>query len=237
LKFSKCILTNNQANEAALRGTRLTLLTVLETLLRLLHPVIPYITEEIWQRIKPLLGMSGDTIMHQPFPQSSERDLPAEEATRWLMEVIQGVRRIRSELDLPPGKPLEVWMQSGDDSDRSNLELFQEIFAQMARVKSMEWVDDATDTAQCAVALVGDLKVLVPLKGLVDVEAESARLRKQLEAEKALLNKSQAKLDNRQFVDNAPPAVVEQERERQASHLAKVDKLSSQLKQIESLRN
>jgi len=235
LEFTKSTLQSD--DETAKAVTRYTLLNVLETLLRTMHPVTPFITEEIWQRIKPLLGMSGDTIMHQPFPQSSERDLPAEEATRWLMEVIQGVRRIRSELDLPPGKPLEVWMQSGDDSDRSNLELFQEIFAQMARVKSMEWVDDATDTAQCAVALVGDLKVLVPLKGLVDVEAESARLRKQLEAEKALLNKSQAKLDNRQFVDNAPPAVVEQERERQASHLAKVDKLSSQLKQIESLRN
>jgi valyl-tRNA synthetase len=211
------------------------LLVVLETSLRALHPIMPFITEEIWQRIRTRLGVTGDSIMLQAFPEAGPVDAEIEQEVSWLMEVIQGVRRIRSELNVSPAKPLEAWFQSGSNQDLRRLERFGETFAQLAKIRSFCWVEESADTAQCAVALVGDLKILVPLKGVVDVEAEITRLRKQLDAERALLEKASAKLDNHQFVSNAPAAVVAQEQERKKTQQANVDKLLEQIHQLESL--
>ncbi|HMB60671.1 MAG TPA: valine--tRNA ligase, partial [Xanthomonadales bacterium] len=164
-------------------------------------------------------------------------DLETEQEVSWLKEVIQGVRRIRSELNVSPGKPVDAWFQSGVQGDRDRLDRFGTVFSQLARVQSCTWIDDAVDTAQCAVALVGEMKVLVPLKGLVDVEAELSRLRKQLDTEKSMLAKAVSKLENRRFVENAPDEVVEQEKERKANHQANVDGLLEQYEQLESLRD
>jgi valyl-tRNA synthetase len=234
LEFAKIALQGGTAEESA--ATRHTLLTVLETALRVLHPVMPFITEEIWQRVKPLLGIDGDTIMLQPFPLPGAPDPGAEADIEWLQQVIQGVRRIRAELNLPPSQRLEVWLQRGGEADRERQQRFAAMLDQMARIESLRWVDDDAETAQCAVALVGELKVLIPLQGLVDVDEELARLGKQLERERANLGKSEAKLGNRRFVDNAPEAVVEQERERLARSRANVEQLQAQLRQLESLR-
>jgi valyl-tRNA synthetase len=114
---------------------------------------------------------------------------------------------------------------------------YRGLFTQLARLESVSWIDADAESSQCAVALAGDLKILVPLKGLVDIEAELARLNRQLEAEKANLAKAEAKLENRRFVDNAPAAVVAQEQERRATHLANVTKLREQYEQLESLRD
>ena len=107
----------------------------------------------------------------------------------------------------------------------------------MARIQSSTWVDASADTAQCAVSLVGDLKILIPLKGLVDIEEELARLSKQLDRENADLRKSEGKLANSRFVENAPPAVVEQARERRVTHRAAVENLHEQIRQLEALRD
>ena len=175
--------------------------------------------------------------MLQPFPQAGTENPAAENDIEWLMEIIQGVRRVRSELNLPPGKLLDIWLQSGTWDDRSRHTRFDETLSHLARIQSSLWVDENADTSQCAVALVGDLKILIPLKGLVDVEEELARLHKQLAREDADLKKSNGKLCNKRFVDNAPAAVVEQERQRLASHRANVENLQLQIQQLESMRS
>jgi len=240
LEFTKPTLQGT--DEQAKAATRHTLLSVLETTLRTLHPIMPFISEEIWQRIRDLLGISGDSIMLQEFPRarpafSATAEAGIEQEIDWLRDVIQGIRRIRAELNVAPGKPLQALFQSGGERDRDLLDRYGDIFSQLARIDSIEWIDEARDTAQCAVALVGDLKILVPLKGLVDVEAELARLRKQLDSEQSMLAKAESKLADRRFVENAPGPVVEQEKERQAAHAANVVNLREQCRQLESLRD
>jgi valyl-tRNA synthetase len=235
LEFSKALLQDGESDAAAV--TRHTLLDVLETSLRALHPMMPFITEEIWQRVKVLLEIEGDSISLQAFPVAEEPDDTVEREVEWLKQVIQGLRRIRSELNLPPGQPLDVLFQGGSDSDRGDQRRFAAVLEQLGRISSLEWADEDAETAQCAVALVGELKVLVPLKGLVDVEEELARLGKQLRRETADLRKSEGKLGNARFVENAPEAVVEQERERLAAHRATVEKLEAQVRQLEALRD
>jgi valyl-tRNA synthetase len=174
--------------------------------------------------------------MMQPFPEPEDLDPAAECDIDWLKEVIQGVRRVRSELNLPPGKLLDIWLQAGSEEDRSRFTRFDEVLSHLGRVQSSMWVGEDADSAECAVALVGDLKILIPLKGLVDVEEELARLNKQLAREDADLKKSEAKLSNKRFVENAPAAVVEQERQRLGTHRANVENLQSQIRQMESMR-
>jgi valyl-tRNA synthetase len=234
LELAKATLQSGDA--AGRAATRHTLLHVLETSLRALHPMMPFITEEVWQRVRPLLGIEGATIMLRPFPEAGGTDGEAEQDVDWIKGVVQGVRRVRSELNLPPGRMLDVLFQAGSEADRERQRRFEGVVSQLARIQSAQWVDEAADTAQCAVALVGDLKVLLPLKGLVDVEEELARLNKQLEREQGDLRKSEGKLGNSRFVDNAPEDVVEQERERLAAHRANVDNLHAQIRQLEALR-
>jgi valyl-tRNA synthetase len=235
LEFSKALLQDGDAEAQAV--TRHTLLDVLETSLRALHPVMPFITEEIWQRVKPLLDVEGETIMLRPFPHGGEPDEEAERDIEWLKQVIQGVRRVRSELNLPPAQMLDVLFQGGSGEDRERQRTHASVLAQLARIQSAEWVEAEAETAQCAVALVGELKILIPLKGLVDVDEELARLGKQLKRETADLKKSESKLGNSRFVENAPEAVVEQERQRLAAHRANVEKFEAQIRQLESLRD
>jgi len=234
LELSKATLQSE--DEAVSAATRHTLLHVLETTLRTLHPIMPFITEEIWQRVHPLLGLEGETIMLAPFPAAGEPDPEAENEIAWLQGVIQGIRRIRSELNLPPSRQLDVLFQGGDAADRERAQNFESALVTLARTHSLEWVGGDFDSAQCAVSLVGQLRVLIPLKGLVDVEEELARLNRQLKKESAELKKSEGKLGNRRFVDNAPEAVVAQERERLEAHRAKVENLRAQVRQMEALR-
>ena len=235
LEFAKATLQSADAQEQA--TTRNTLLTVLETCLRTLHPIMPFITEEIWQRVSTPLEIKGDSIMLQHFPVAQATDGVAEQDVEWVKSVIQGIRRVRSELNLSPGKVLDILLQGGHVADRERQVRFADVLSQLGRIQSAEWVDDDADTAQCAVALVGDLKILIPLKGLVDVDEELARLNKQLDKETTDLRKSEGKLANSRFVDNAPAAVVEQERQRLVSHRANVENLHTQIRQLEALRD
>jgi len=235
LEFAKSILQSGSPSDQS--NTRYTLLHVLETTLRTLHPIMPFITEEIWQRVKTPLGINGESIMMQSFPTAGGSNPEAEDDFNWLKEVIQGIRRIRSELNLPPGKLLDMQLQAGTDVDRSRYTRFEEELSHLGRTRSAKWLADDDDTSQCAVALVGELKVLIPLAGLVDVEEELARLNKQLAREESDLKKSGSKLANSRFVDNAPKAVVEQENQRLSSHQANVENLQIQIRQLESMRS
>ncbi|MDH3902788.1 MAG: class I tRNA ligase family protein, partial [Xanthomonadales bacterium] len=233
LELSKPVFQKGSADEQ--NAARYTLLHVLECSLRTLHPMMPFITEEIWQRLKAPLGIDGETIMLQPFPVAGDIDQQAEDDIEWLQKVLQGVRNIRAELNVSPGKVLDVTFQAGTATDRERQKRFATLLSGVGKINMNQWLEADADTSEYSVALVADLKVLVSLKGLVDLEDELARLGKLLERELTDLKKSEAKLGNSRFVDNAPPAVVEKEHQRLAAHNQKVDGFRAQIKKLEKL--
>jgi valyl-tRNA synthetase len=235
LELSKPVL--QKGNSAEQNATRYTLLYVLERSLRTLHPIMPFITEEIWQRLKGPLNIDGDSIMLQAFPEAGESDQQAEDDINWLQSILQGVRNIRAELNVAPGKSLEVAFQAGTASDRARQQQFETLLQGVGRISSMQWIEAEADSSEYSVALVGELKILVSLKGLVDLQDELARLGKLLAREMADLKRSEGKLGNSRFVDNAPAAVVEQEHQRLATHKTKVAGFEEQIEKLEKLHD
>jgi len=233
LELSKPVIQSGSVDEQ--NATRYTLLHVLESSLRVLHPIMPFITEEIWQRLKGPLKIEGESIMLQPFPQAGDIDQEAEEDVGWLQKVLQGVRNIRAELNVSPGKILDVAFQAGTTADRERQKRFEHLLSGVGRIGAIQWLEEDADTSEYSVALVADLKVLVSLKGLVNLKDELARLNKSLERELADLKKSEGKLGNSRFVDNAPAAVVEQERQRLEAHQSKVAGFKEQIKKLQKL--
>jgi len=223
------------ANPALANATRHTLATVLETTLRLLHPFIPFVTEEIWQRVRGPAGVDGEHLMLCPWPQADETDVPAEADTEWLKSVISAIRSSRTELNLTPGKPMPLLIQQAGDEDRERLERFSDLIKRLARLEKIEIVPDERDTSDSAVSLAGHMRLLIPLAGLVDIGEELARLNKQLEREEKGLAGTEKKLANERFVANAPEAVVAKERERLVEHRSKVEELRAQIEKLEAL--
>jgi len=237
LELSKPALFDDAeaANPAAANATRYTLATVLETTLRLLHPFIPFVTEEIWQRVKKPAGVDGSYLIQASWPKANTPDEKAEADTDWLKSVINAVRSARTELNLAPGKPMPLLIQQCSDGDQDRLARLGELIKRLARLERIDVVDESRDSSDCAVALAGDMRLLIPLAGLVDVEEELARLNKQLEREQKGLANTEKKLANERFVANAPEAVVAKERERLAEHQSKVDELSGQINKLAKL--
>ncbi len=235
LELSKPVLTSEAASEAQKRGTRHTLVQVLESLLRLAHPIMPYITEEIWQRVGPLAGKEGATLMRQPFPEAHGADAAAEAEMQWVMDLIVGVRKIRSGMNIAPGKPLPIILDGYSAEDQARLERNRPFIRFLARTESIEWLAAGTEAPESATALVGAMKVLVPMAGLIDKEAELARLGKEIDKLKKELERGTAKLANPAFTDKAPAAVVEKERARVAEMQSALGKFEEQLERIRRL--
>ena len=237
LELSKPVLFNDATPAAAQRGTRRTLVRVLETILRLNHPVMPFITEEIWQMIAPLAGIEGDTIMLQAYPEcdDSKIDAEAEDELDWIKTFVTGVRKIRSEMDIAPGKPLPVLLANASEDDQRIFNNNQGFINALAKLDTVEWLDNNTDAPESATALVGDMQILIPLAGLIDKDAELARLRKEIGKLEANINKGEAKLANPGFVDKAPAAVVEKERTRVAELAKAMAQLQQQAEKIQAL--
>ncbi len=236
LELSKPVLTG-EADEPAKRGTRRTLVQVLETVLRLAHPIIPFITEEIWQRVAPLAGRKGETIMLQPFPRLDE-GLIDEEATAeidWVMQFILGVRKIRSGMGIDPRKPLPVLIENGTETDRRRIEAHRHYLTNLGRVESITWLGEDEQAPESATALVGTTKLLIPMAGLIDKEAELARLRKEIAQKESEITRAEKKLANPQFVEKAPEAVVAKERAKLEDLQGALEKLREQLARIERL--
>ena len=234
LELSKPALAED-ADPALSQATRRTLAEVMETSLRLLHPITPFITEEIWQRVRIPAGVEGETIMTAPWPQAGTIDEAAEADVDWLKGVISAVRSARTELQLAPGKPMPLIVQGAADDDRERLARFDTLIRRLARIDSIRLIDDAEAEQAArgaAVAMAGRLRLLIPLAGLVDLGAEIARLDKQLERERRGLDQVERKLANPGFVNNAPPAVVEKERARQAEHQQTVADLQDQIERL-----
>jgi valyl-tRNA synthetase len=223
------------ANPGLANATRHTLATVLETTLRLLHPFIPFVTEEIWQRVRGPAGVTGEHLMLCAWPQAGAIDPEAEADTEWLKSVISAIRSSRTELNLAPGKPMPLLIQQAGDEDRERLERFGDLIKRLARLEKIEIVADDRDTSDAAVSLAGQMRLLIPLAGLVDIGEELARLNKQLEREEKGLAGTEKKLANERFVANAPDEVVAKERERLIEHRTRVEELRAQIEKLEAL--
>jgi valyl-tRNA synthetase len=231
LELSKPILQSQDSSAAQQRGTRRTLVEVLEALLRLMHPVMPFITEEIWQRVAPLAGVDGPTVMRQPYPAAGDfpRDADAEAELDWVRGFVLGIRQIRGEANIAPGKPLNVLLQDAADADLRCLETHGHFVQRLARLADVEVLEQGAEPPPAATALLGSMRILVPLGGLIDVAAEIERLTRQQQRLSADMAKSEKKLANTNFVDNAPAAVVEKERRRVDEARAALAKIGEQL--------
>ena len=237
LELSKPLLTSLTAGDDARRGTRRTLVRVLEALLRLTHPLMPFITEEIWQRVAPLAGQHGPTIMLQPYPEPDPEpnDAVAVAEMEWVKGFIIGVRAIRGEMNISPGKPLCVCLQHGSEADRERLLHSEQYLKALARLDSIDWLAPEAEPPESATALVGEMKILIPMAGLIDKEAELARLGKEIDRMRKDLERSEGKLANPDYTQKAPPEVVARERQRATDCRAAVAKLEDQRQRIQAL--
>ena len=237
LELSKIVLTSENSTAAQRRGTRRTLIQVLETLLRLLHPFMPFITEAIWQRVAPLAGKIGDTIMLQPYPapDTTPVDSKATEEMQWVMAVVTAVRNSRGERDISPGKMLPILLQDGSEQDRIYLENNRHYLTILAKMESITWLERGASAPEAAMALVGNMKVLLPLGALIDKNIEVNRLKKDMEKNRKNLDKARGKLANNDFIQRAPKSVIEQERRRVEEFETALANLKDQLVKVESL--
>lgn len=237
LELSKPVFWNENSTEAQLRGTRQTVVGVLEALLRLIHPIMPFISEEIWQSLKPVSGAKGDSIMLEPFPVADESkvDEKAEADLEWVKGVITGIRNIRGEMDIAPSKAINVLLQNGDAEDKRRYQENEAFLKQLAKLESISWIEDGDDVPASSQALVGHLKVLVPMAGLIDVDAEKARISKEVEKTEKELARIEGKLNNEKFVSKAPEAVVAKEKEKADALKGKLSDLQAQVEQLDSL--
>jgi valyl-tRNA synthetase len=199
-------------------------------LLSLLHPLIPFVTEELWQAVAPKLGITEQTIMLRPYPVASDFDTAdysaAEADIDWLKAMVSALRRVRSELNVAPSKLVNLLLAEGTHADHERARRFDSQLRFLTKVERIEFIADAKSAPACAAAVVGELKLLVPLEGLVDLSAERVRLDKEIARVAGEKEKSEAKLAK--FTDKVPPAVVEQERQRLVDWTAQLEGLAAQ---------
>ncbi|MGV6825384.1 MAG: valine--tRNA ligase [bacterium] len=237
LELSKPVLNDDDASEALKRGTRHTLVNVLEQLLRLAHPIMPFITEEIWQRVAPLAGCEGDTVMLQPFPESDSTliDNDAVSEMEWVMTFILGVRQIKGEMNIAPGKGVPVILANTDDKDQERLKRNRHYLNFLAKTESVDILPAGNEAPESATALVGKMEVLIPLSGLIDKGAEMDRLQKEIGKLDKEQSRLEGKLGNANFVDRAPADVVAKEREKLEKVVSSLEILRKQLEKIEAM--
>jgi len=237
LELTKPVLF--KGSEAQQRGTRYTLVSTLEALLRLMHPITPFITETIWQRVVPLTtyAPNGDSIMTQSFPQFDESlvDEQALEDLEWVKQFIVAIRNIRGEMDIAPSKPLPVLLKNINDTDKRRLEENEQFLSSLAKLESIQVLADNEEGPASATAVIGDMSVLIPMAGLIDKEAELARLSKAIDKLEKDAQRVRGKLGNENFVGKAPEAVIEKEKAKLADAESALAKLAEQKAQIEAM--
>ena len=237
VELSKAVLQSETATAAAKRGTRHTLINTLEVLLRALHPIAPFISEEIWQRVRVSAGVPGETIMRSEFPSAAgiAADLQAEAEMRWVIAFIEGIRQIRGELDIPPSRKLEVLLQNAAPKDIEYLDRNVHYLMRLAAILVPRTLGLAQAASISAVAFVGALEILVPMAGLIDPAAELERLAKQQRKTEADLEKMESKLSNAEFVRNAPPEIVAKDQQRLGELRTEIGQLSAQIARVTAL--
>ncbi len=237
LELTKPVLQSETASPGAKLAARRTLLQVLEALLRALHPIMPFITEEIWQRVAPLAGVAGPSIMVAPWPRAEEfpSDAAAESDVRWIQAFVLGVRQIRGEMDISPSRRLPVLLEQASATDRHCAETHRAFLERLAGLESLRLLPDAEVAPPSATALMGGMRVLVPMAGLIDPQAELARLGKRIAKTREEIGRARGKLGNDSFVRNAPGDVVAQEQARLADFEQSLANLEQQLQRVERL--
>jgi valyl-tRNA synthetase len=236
LELVKPVL-QGESSDAARRGARRTLLEVLEALLRALHPIMPFITEEIWQRVAPLAGRQGASIIIAPWPARIDwpADATAETEVAWLQRVILALRQIRGEMNIAPSRRIPVLAQGGSAADAGLLLRHGLFLHRLAGLENVRTLEPSERAPASATALAGELQLHVPMAGLIDAGAEADRLTKLIAKQEAELKKARGKLANENFVRNAPAEVVAQERERIAGFERELAQLAPQLERVRSL--
>jgi valyl-tRNA synthetase len=228
-----------KGNEAQQRATRKTLVTVLESLMRLMHPIMPFITETIWQRVQPLTSVQAntDTIMVNAYPQydGASVDENAMADVEWLKQFILVIRNIRGEMDLSPNKELAVIVRNLSEQDAARLEANRSFLMSLAKLEDIQVLAKGEKAPASATGFIGDMEILIPMAGLIDKDAELARLSKAMEKAQGELQRVVGKLANEKFVSNAPEAVIAKEKAKQAEFEQSLAKLKEQYAEIEAI--
>jgi valyl-tRNA synthetase len=235
LELTKPILSQTGFVDAETQqSTRNTLIAVLESLLRLLHPVIPFVTESLWQAVLPRTKISGESIMTQPFPEFNVSlvDEVAEADVAWIQSFILAIRNIRGEMTIAPGKLLTVLLRQGTAEDRARVKQYQSLLTSLDKISSLSWLEKDATPPVSATALVKTLELLIPMAEVIDVSAERERLKKEIAKLEKDLEKTKAKLENPEFVNKAPEAVVAKDRKRAEEMQQMLDKYQEQLRKI-----
>jgi valyl-tRNA synthetase len=237
LELTKPVLQSESASEAAKRGTRHTLAEILEALQRALHPLMPFISEEIWQRAAPLAGRAGPTVMLAKYPQPADfpPDTTAEREVAWIQALILAVRQIRGEMNIATSRRIPVLLKGANADDKAYAERHRAYLERLAGIETLTILAPDANAPESATALIGELTVLVPMAGLIDTGAEIERLSKLLAKAEQELAKTKVKLSNDNFVRNAPPDVVKQERDRQADFERQVTSIKAQLDRLRGM--
>ncbi|MFZ1567477.1 MAG: valine--tRNA ligase [Thiolinea sp.] len=237
LELTKPVMSKNNPDEAAKRGTRQTLVRVLEVTLRMLHPIMPFITEEIWLSIKGMAGKTGTTIMLEPWPlaDQSKMDTAAVAEIEWLKAFIMGIRRIRSEMDIKPGQVLDILLQNWSETDQAHYADTEKEIQSLAKVGNVTWLAKDANAPESATALVSEMQILIPLAGLIDKDAEIARLTKEIEKIEKNLAGVEARLNNPAFVEKAKPEVIELTRKQVDEQRGALGQLQGQLEKMRVL--
>ena len=252
LELTKPVLNSDASTQAQKRGTRHTLINVLESTLRLLHPFMPFITEEIWQKVAPLsmVGTSGHSvttatvndaaqpsIMVQPFPaqDTSLQDQQVLSDIEWVKRFIVGIRNIRGEMDISPNKPLNALLRNVSEQDSRRMKAAQPFIDRLARLESITVLNAGEQAPASATALVGDMEIMIPMAGLIDKDAELSRISRAMEKVEKDVSRTRGKLNNDKFVSNAPDAVIEKERGKLDEGEKQLAKLKEQFETISAL--
>ena len=237
VELTKPVLQSDTASPELKRGARRTLVEILEALPRALHPLMPFITEEIWQGVAGLAGRAGPTVMLTRYPDAADYPLHdvAEKEIGWVQAVVLGVRQIRSEMNIKPSRLIPILLRNASTQDQEYAERHRASLEKLAGLDSITVLPAGTHPPESAIALVGELSVLGPMAGLIDAAAEAERLGKQLAKSQKDLATTQKKLANENIVRNAPPEGVQQERTRIADLQRTVTSLTAQLERVRRL--
>ena len=237
LELVKPVLWDENAPIERQRGTRRTLVRVLEVILRLAHPFMPFITEEIWQRIKAQAGVSGETLMLQPWPVANESriDAAAEGDIEWVKQLMLGVRQIRGEMKISMAKRIDIIVANASAEDLRRLADFEPLLSKLAKLESVRVLAAGEEAPMSATTLVGEMEVLVPMAGLIDKDAELARLDKEIGRLQGEVQRVGGKLNNQGFVAKAPAEVLDKERAKLAEAEQALAKMVEQRGKIAAL--